>query len=160
MVQNHEIRQYCNLDQTLFTRFIRLGVPYILLDQQGRARPCIAALYSWRYAPVINQGGGKFDVKLPSANMKGINLMDSIAVELAAAERQGGLSNLPHVLVSRQIAESKELSPSQSCENSALFQRANSGLRYTFQFIDVQDYNGQGETCPTPFFYQNLGEAE
>lgn len=160
VVQNHEIRQYCNLDQTLFTRFIRLGVPYILLDQQGRARPCIAALYSWRYAPVINQGGGKFDVKLPSANMKGINLMDSVAVELAAAERQGGLSNLPHVLVSRQIAESKELSPSQSCENSALFQRANSGLRYTFQFIDVQDYNGQGETCPTPFFYQNLGEAE
>lgn len=37
-------RRHCRLDQTLFTRFVRLGVPHVLLDQQGRARPEIAAL--------------------------------------------------------------------------------------------------------------------
>lgn len=37
---------------------------------------------------------------------------------------------------------------------------ANAGMRYTHQFIDVADYLGQGETQPTPYFYQNLGEAE
>ena len=36
--------RYCRLDQTLFTRFVRLGVPHVLLDMQGRARPEIAAL--------------------------------------------------------------------------------------------------------------------
>ena len=38
------LRRYCRLDQTLFTRFVRLGVPHVLLDMQGRARPEIAAL--------------------------------------------------------------------------------------------------------------------
>jgi len=31
---------------------------------------------------------------------------------------------------------------------------------YDYQLIDVKDFNGQGETTPTPFFFQNLGEAE
>lgn len=48
VVKNLALQKYSNLDQTLFTRFIRLGVPHVLLDQQGRARPEIAALYSWR----------------------------------------------------------------------------------------------------------------
>lgn len=37
------------MDQSLFTRFVRLGVPYYQLNAQGRARPRIAALYNWRY---------------------------------------------------------------------------------------------------------------
>ena len=40
------------------------------------------------------------------------------------------------------------------------FKVANSGLRYEYQFINVPDYKGQGETEPTPHFIQNLGEAE
>ena len=35
--------------QSLFSRFVRLGTPYVELDAQGRARPSIAALYNWRY---------------------------------------------------------------------------------------------------------------
>ena len=31
-------------------------------------------------------------------------------------------------------------------------------LRY--QFINVEDFEGRGESQPTPYFYQNLGEAE
>jgi intron-binding protein aquarius len=33
-------------------------------------------------------------------------------------------------------------------------------VRFDYQLIDVQDFGGQGETQPAPFFYQNLGEAE
>jgi intron-binding protein aquarius len=37
------------MDQSLFTRFVRLGVPYVQLNAQGRARPSISKLYNWRY---------------------------------------------------------------------------------------------------------------
>ena len=50
VVQNIAFRQFANLDQSLFLRLVRLGVPLINLDAQGRARPSIAALYKWRYS--------------------------------------------------------------------------------------------------------------
>lgn len=49
VVQNPAFQRYAHLDQPLFTRFIRLGTPYVELNAQGRARPSIAALYNWRY---------------------------------------------------------------------------------------------------------------
>ncbi|EKG20245.1 hypothetical protein MPH_02478 [Macrophomina phaseolina MS6] len=49
VVQNLAFRQYANLEQSLFLRLVRLGVPTIMLDQQGRARPSLAELYRWRY---------------------------------------------------------------------------------------------------------------
>ena len=103
IVPNLAFRQYANLEQSLFLRLVRLGVPTIMLDQQGRARPGIAELYKWRYPQ---------------------------------------LGNLPAV--------------TQTPE----FQAANAGLRYEYQFIDVPDYKGNGETEPSPHFIQNLGEAE
>lgn len=36
----------------------------------------------------------------------------------------------------------------------------NPGFAHTFQCIDVPSFQGKGEFCPTPYFYQNLGEAE
>ncbi|CAG8959382.1 hypothetical protein HYFRA_00001280 [Hymenoscyphus fraxineus] len=103
VIQNLAFRQYANLEQSLFSRLVRLGVPTINLDQQGRARPSIAALYSWRYQ---------------------------------------NLGNLP--LVS-SLPE---------------FQAANAGFKFDYQFIQVNDYKGKGESEPTPHFIQNLGEAE
>ncbi|KAM3685939.1 hypothetical protein ACJW31_11G157600 [Castanea mollissima] len=38
-----------HMDQSLFTRFVSLGIPYIELNAQGRTRPSIAKLYNWRY---------------------------------------------------------------------------------------------------------------
>ena len=35
-------------------RFVRLGVPTIQLDAQGRARPSICSLYNWRYRNLGN----------------------------------------------------------------------------------------------------------
>ena len=103
IVQNMAFRQYANFEQSLFLRLIRLGVPTINLDQQGRCRPSIAKLFRWRY-PV--------------------------------------LGNLPSL--------------SQEPE----FARANAGFKHDYQFIDVPDYQDQGEREPSPHFIQNLGEAE
>uniref|UniRef100_A0A1I7XKQ0 DNA helicase n=1 Tax=Heterorhabditis bacteriophora TaxID=37862 RepID=A0A1I7XKQ0_HETBA len=103
VVQNQAFQKYSNMEQSLFARFVRLGVPHIQLDKQGRTRAEIASLYSWRYKH---------------------------------------LGNLPHV------------------EALPIFQRANSGFAFSFQLIDVPDFNGHGETQPSPYFYQNLGEAE
>ncbi|KAK6369596.1 hypothetical protein LTS17_009502 [Exophiala oligosperma] len=103
VIQNQALRQYAKFEQSLFLRFVRLGVPTTHLDKQGRCRPSIAELFRWRY---------------------------------------DDLGNLPHLL------------------NHPDFARANAGFRYDFQFIDVPDYQGQGEREPTPHFIQNLGEAE
>lgn len=103
VIQNFAFRHYANLEQSLFSRLVRLGCPVITLDQQGRARPSIAALYQWRYP---------------------------------------NLGNLPHV------------------ESLREFQTANAGFKYDYQFINVPDYKGRGESEPTPHFIQNLGEAE
>jgi intron-binding protein aquarius len=56
--------------------------------------------------------------------------------------RYKNLGNLDHTL------ESKE------------FRLANPGFAHTFQMINVDDFQGQGESTPTPYYYQNLGEAE
>lgn len=103
VIQSLAFRHYANLEQSLFSRLVRLGVPAITLDQQGRARPSIAGLYKWRYPK---------------------------------------LGNLPHV------------------ENEQEYLTANAGFKYDYQFINVPDYKGKGESEPTPHFIQNLGEAE
>jgi intron-binding protein aquarius len=61
VVKNAAFQRYCRMDQSLFSRLVRLGVPTLQLNSQGRARPSIAALYSWRYAelgnlPCVSQG--------------------------------------------------------------------------------------------------------
>ena len=38
--------------------------------------------------------------------------------------------------------------------------KANAGFSLDYQIINVPDFNGVGESSPSPFFYQNLGEAE
>ncbi|KAK9707723.1 hypothetical protein K7432_010019 [Basidiobolus ranarum] len=103
VVQNVGFQQYSNMEQSLFTRFVRLGVPTIDLDAQGRARASIAELFSWKY------------------------------------KKLGNLSVI-----------------SQKPE----YQTANAGFTYDYQLINVDDYEGNGESEPTKYFYQNLGEAE
>ncbi|XP_028166187.1 RNA helicase aquarius isoform X1 [Ostrinia furnacalis] len=103
VVKNMAFQKYCNMEQSLFTRMVRLGVPYVELDAQGRARPSICNLYRWRYR---------------------------------------ALGDLGHV--TRQPE----------------YRAANAGLKYDFQLINVDDFNGAGETEPSPYFYQNLAEAE
>lgn len=49
VVKNMAFQKYCKLDQSLYERLIRLGIPTVNLNMQGRARPALAKLYSWRY---------------------------------------------------------------------------------------------------------------
>lgn len=103
VIKNMAFQKYSNMEQSLFTRFVRLGVPTIDLDAQGRSRPSICELYRWRYK----------------------NLQD-----------------LSHVLY------------------TAEYQMANTGFWFDYQLINVEDFNGIGESEPNPYFYQNLAEAE
>lgn len=45
VIKNMAFQKYSNMEQSLFTRCVRLGVPTVDLDAQGRARP--------RYALVL-----------------------------------------------------------------------------------------------------------
>jgi len=103
VIKNQAFQRYSHMDQSLFTRFVRLGVPTVDLDLQGRARASIASLYNWRYKR---------------------------------------LGDMPHV--QQQVA----------------YRRANAGFVHEFQFVDVADLDGVGESEPNPYFFQNLGEAE
>eukprot|EP00986_Skeletonema_menzelii_P007309 scaffold2849_cov150-Skeletonema_menzelii.AAC.6 len=103
VVKNISFSKFSQYDQSLFARLIKLGVPSIELNKQGRARADIARLYSWRY---------------------------------------DDLGDLDHV------TEKEE------------FKKANTGLAHTFQLINVDDFEGRGESTPTAYFYQNVGEAE
>lgn len=54
IVQNMVFQKFGKLDQSLFARLVKLGVPHVTLDAQGRARPGLSALYSWRYKNLHN----------------------------------------------------------------------------------------------------------
>src|SRR4051812_4369446 len=54
VVQNQSLQKHSHLDQSMFARFVRLGVPTIDLDLQGRCRPDLAALFNWRYKNLRN----------------------------------------------------------------------------------------------------------
>ncbi|KAM7528012.1 hypothetical protein LguiB_031422 [Lonicera macranthoides] len=103
VVKNMAFQKYSHMDQSLFTRFVRLGIPYIELNAQGRARPSLAKLYNWRYRD---------------------------------------LGDLPYV------------------KENPVFHKANAGFSYDYQLVNVPDYHGRGESAPSPWFYQNEGEAE
>jgi intron-binding protein aquarius len=46
-------QRFSNMEQSMFTRFIRLNVPAVQLNKQGRARASIAKLYNWRYKDLV-----------------------------------------------------------------------------------------------------------
>ncbi|RNA15941.1 intron-binding aquarius isoform X2 [Brachionus plicatilis] len=103
VIKNQTFQKYSNMEQSLFTRFVKLGIPTVDLDAQGRSRSSLCELFSWRYK---------------------------------------NLGSLSHV------NERDE------------FRKANTGFKFDYQLINVEDFNGVGESEPQPFFYQNLAEAE
>jgi len=66
VIKNMAFKKFSNMEQSLFTRFVRLKVPTVLLDAQGRARPSISALYQWHYdglgnLPHTKPDGGRYE---------------------------------------------------------------------------------------------------
>ena len=48
VIKNMAFQKFSNMEQSLFTRFVRLGVPTVELDAQGRARSRYKLmLYAW-----------------------------------------------------------------------------------------------------------------
>ena len=68
IIQNYAFRQYANLEQSLFLRLVRLGVPTVMLDQQGRARAGLAELYKWRYPKLGNLPSVETSTEFQHAN--------------------------------------------------------------------------------------------
>ena len=147
VIQCGALARSCRLDQPLFTRLVRLGTPAITLDAQGRARPGIAALYNWRYG---GGGGGKKEEQLKASTAPPPALLAALPGALAGAAHDAapaGLADLPRVDPGSGAAAPE-------------YAAATAGMAYDFQFIDVPDYRGQGESAPSPHYFQNLGEAE
>ena len=97
VIKNMAFQKFSNMEQSLFTRLVRLGVPTVELDCQGRSRPSLCSLFRWQY---------------------------------------NHLGDLPHVL---DMTKSRPYNP---------------GFFYDYQIINVEDFNGIGESEPVPFFYQ------
>ncbi|CAI5716513.1 unnamed protein product [Peronospora destructor] len=56
-VKSFALKNYAHFDQSLFTRFLRLGVPPIVLDSQGCSRSELADIYRWRYDDIFFSEG-------------------------------------------------------------------------------------------------------
>lgn len=94
------------MEQSMYARFLRLGVKSFKLKEQGRCRESLLELFSWKYPEI------------------------------------------------------KSLDIVKSKDPNSPYNLANAGFVHEYQFIDVGPFNGKGEITPTPYFYQNLAEAE
>lgn len=166
VVKNQAIQQYSRLDQSLFTRFIRLGTPYIELNAQV-GRRLAAGWRWWRWGGgwwggaagvtggrMVGAGcsaaGGRARARCPRAR--------------AAAEAATPSPNPP----SRPPAQGRArpslaalynwryraLGDLPNVTTAPAFRAANPGFALPFQLVDVPDYGGRGESCPLPYFYQ------
>lgn len=55
VIKNMAFQKFSNMEQSLFTRLVRLGVPTVDLDAQGRARArfVLAYVHSWKNEQII-----------------------------------------------------------------------------------------------------------
>lgn len=94
VVKNMALQKYCNMEQSLFSRFVRSGVPTIDLDAQGRAKPSLCDLYRWRYKDL---GDLEHITSLPqfSAGNKGFKY-DYQLINVEDLNGQGETEPVPH----------------------------------------------------------------
>ncbi|KAH5569821.1 pre-mRNA-splicing factor [Parastagonospora nodorum] len=103
VIQNLAFRQYANLEQSLFQRLVRLGVPTIALDQQGRARASLAELYKWRYPKLDNLPSvlSSPEFQIANAGFK----YDYQFIDVPDYKGKGEQEVAPHVLANEGEAE-------------------------------------------------------
>ena len=68
VVKQLHLQKFSNFNQSLFTRFVRLGIPTIDLDRQGRCRGSLANLFNWKYKFLSNLPFTESDATFVSAN--------------------------------------------------------------------------------------------
>jgi len=54
IIKNNAFQKFSQMEQSMFTRLIRLKLPYDCLSHQGRCRPSILKLFGWRYPYLDN----------------------------------------------------------------------------------------------------------
>jgi hypothetical protein len=97
VVMNAALARWGGLDQSMFARLVRLGVPAVQLSAQGRARPHLAALYAWRY----EAGGGLANMRhveeAPAYRAANAALAAPLAlVDVPDFHGQGESAPMPH----------------------------------------------------------------
>jgi len=98
------------MEQSLFARFVRSGVPTIDLDAQGRARPSLSKLYSWRY-----KGLGDLPV-VKSPEFKAANAgfaYDYQLIDVGDFMGKGEVETSPHFY--QNVGEAEVRSARKSC---------------------------------------------
>lgn len=105
IVQNHALREYANLDQSLFLRLVRLGVPHTILNAQGRCRPQLTPLFSWRYPSLTDLPHTSEQPEFRSANAGLRYPLQFINIEPNSAFGNGETSPQPHFLQNLAEAE-------------------------------------------------------
>ncbi|KAJ3096445.1 hypothetical protein HDU96_000766 [Phlyctochytrium bullatum] len=68
IVKNIAISRYGNMEQSLFSRLLRLGVPSITLDRQGRCRKDLCDLFRWRYKTLEDLADGRIHDSFAKSN--------------------------------------------------------------------------------------------
>ncbi|KAJ3080056.1 hypothetical protein HK102_003346, partial [Quaeritorhiza haematococci] len=106
VVKNMAFQRYGNMEQSLFTRFVRLGVPTVTLDAQGRCRPSIAELFRWQYPklgdlPYVVEGGRGGEYKMANPGFA----YDYQVVDVPDYMGKGETEPLPHFVQNLGEAE-------------------------------------------------------
>lgn len=145
VIKNMAFQKYSNMEQSLFTRFVRLGVPTVDLDAQGRARARSASFSPIKRACDTAPSSSSLNIPMYlSSFVLSLNVNEMVLFVYCSLcnlynWRYKQLGNLPHV----------------QCQPE--FQAPNPGFAYDFQLINVEDFNGIGESEPNPYFYQVSG---
>ena len=118
ITQSVDLARITHLDQSLFARLVRLDVPRVTLDAQGRCRPSLAELFAWRYPGltnlphVCNQEGENSSSS--TTTMEGLPLFakantclryDYQVIDVPDYEGEGETEPQPHHLQNRGEAE-------------------------------------------------------
>jgi len=94
----------------------------------------------------MEEAGQMLDVEtfIPLLPTVELNKQDRSRAEIASlySWRYQDLGNLGHVITAHAYSIAK------------------TGLAHSFQIINVDEFEGRGESTPTAYFYQNMGEAE
>jgi len=100
IILNSAFQKFSNMEQSLFARFIRLGVPAIELDAQGRSRPSLCDLFRWRYKNL-----GELEHVRSSEEFKRANAGFAYEYQLVDVSSGGETAPLPYFYQNRDEAE-------------------------------------------------------
>lgn len=131
----------------MFTRFIRLQVPFVQLDKQGRisypsrllASNLLGSIFLFYRRDILRRDYCNVNVSTIWVLFFSGRCRPSIRELFSWRYTAPALVDLPIISTASE------------------YKLANAGFAYDYQFINVEDYEGRGENSPLPHHYQNRG---